>query len=197
VFLRQNLLQHAVAQFEAGLNAASALPAPDWDAAIVGLREAGSHGIPSPEVHNIIGLILGRKGSDTSQVVAEFKEALRLRPEYAEAHNNIGLILAQNGDDEKASNEFREAVRIRPDYDDAHAIWVPCSCSPTWIKPSASWRKRSPSIQRSSKPSSTLPKRMATVPVTECETDRAIAEDHFHCAGFCSGAPGVRQGNAA
>src|SRR3954447_11072228 len=121
VFLRQNLLQHAVAQFEAGLNAASAVPAPDWDAAITGLREAGSHGIPSPEVHNIIGLMLGRKGSDTDQVVAEFNEALRLRPEYAEAHNNIGLVLAQNGDDEKASNEFREAVRIRPDYADAHA----------------------------------------------------------------------------
>jgi Flp pilus assembly protein TadD len=54
-------------------------------------------------------------------VVAEFNEALRLRPEFAEAHNNIGLVLAQNGDDEKASNEFREAVRIRPDYADAHA----------------------------------------------------------------------------
>ena len=121
VFLRQNLLQHAVAQFEAGLNAASAVPTPDWDAAITGLREAGSHGTPSPEVHNIIGLMLGRKGSDTSQVVAEFNEALRLRPEYAEAHNNLGLVLAQNGDDEKASNEFREAVRIRPDYADAHA----------------------------------------------------------------------------
>ncbi len=121
VFLRQNLLQHAVAQFEAGLNAASAVPAPDWDAAITGLREAGSHGTPNPELHNIIGLMLGRKGSDTTQVVAEFNEALRLRPEYAEAHNNIGLVLAQNGDDEKASNEFREAVRIRPDYADAHA----------------------------------------------------------------------------
>lgn len=121
VFLRQNLLQHAVAQFEAGLNAASAVPAPDWDAAISGLREAGSHGTASPEVHNIIGLMLGRKGSDTSQVVAEFNEALRLRPDYAEGHNNLGLVLAQNGDDEKASSEFREAVRIRPDYADAHA----------------------------------------------------------------------------
>jgi tetratricopeptide (TPR) repeat protein len=121
VFLRQNLLQHAVAQFEAGLNAASAVPAPDWDAAITGLREAGSHGTPSPEVHNIIGLMLGRKGSDTNQVVSEFNEALRLRPDYAEAHNNIGLVLAQNGDDEKAATEFREAVRIRPDYADAHA----------------------------------------------------------------------------
>src|SRR5436309_7724386 len=65
--------------------------------------------------------MLGRKGSDTSQVVAEFNEALRLRPEYAEAHNNIGLVLAQDGDDEKAGIEFREAVRIRPDYADAHA----------------------------------------------------------------------------
>jgi tetratricopeptide (TPR) repeat protein len=121
VFLRQNLLQHAIAQFEAGLNAASAVPVPDWDAAITGLREAESHGTPSPEVHNIVGLMLGRKGSDSSQVLTEFNEALRLRPEYAEAHNNIGLVLAQNGDDERAGVEFREAVRIRPDYADAHA----------------------------------------------------------------------------
>ena len=121
VFLRQNLLQHAIAQFEAGLNASSAVPVPDWDTAIAGLREAGSQGTASPEVHNIIGRMLGRKGSDTTQVVAEFNEALRLRPEYAEAHNNLGLVFAQTGDDEKASSEFREAVRIRPEYADAHA----------------------------------------------------------------------------
>ena len=121
VFLRQNQLQRALAQFEAGLNANSAVPSPDWDNAITELREAISKGPGLPEVHNMLGVLLGRKGAESGEVLAELREALLLRPDYAEAHNNIGLVLAQNGDDEKAIDEFRAAVRIRPDYADAHA----------------------------------------------------------------------------
>jgi tetratricopeptide (TPR) repeat protein len=69
----------------------------------------------------MIGLLLGRRGADSNEVLAEFRQALRLRPDYAEAHNNMGLVLAQSGEDEKAAAEFREASRIRPDYADAHA----------------------------------------------------------------------------
>lgn len=121
VFLRQTQLQRALAQFEAGLNANSAVPTPDWDGAITVLREATSKGPNLAELHNILGLLLGRKGTDSNQVLAEFREALRLHPDYAEAHNNMGLVLAQNNEDEKAIAEFREAVRIRPDYADAHS----------------------------------------------------------------------------
>ena len=121
VFLRQAQTQQGLAQFEAGLNATSAVPTPDWDGAISALREAASKGPDTPELHNMLGLLLGRKGADSNQVLAEFRQALRLRPEYAEAHNNMGLVLAQNGDDEKATAEFREATRTRPDYSDAHA----------------------------------------------------------------------------
>jgi tetratricopeptide (TPR) repeat protein len=121
VFLRQNQPQRALAQFEAGLNANSAIPSPDWDDAISVLRETVSKTPDAPELHNMLGLILGRKGSASNEVLAEFREALRLRPNYAEAHNNMGLVLAQNGEDENATAEFREAVRIRPDFADAHA----------------------------------------------------------------------------
>jgi tetratricopeptide (TPR) repeat protein len=121
VFLRQNQTHRALAQFEAGLNANSSVPSPDWDGAISALREAISKGPDAPELHNMLGLMLGRKGSPSNEVLAEFHEALRLRPNYAEAHNNMGLVLAQNGEDEKATAEFREAVRIRPDFADAHA----------------------------------------------------------------------------
>lgn len=121
VFLKQAQLQRALAQFEAGLNANSAVPTPDWDGAITALREAISQGPDLPELHNVLGLLLGRRGTDSNEVLTELRQALRLRPHYAEAHNNMGLVLAQNGDDEKATVEFREAVRIRPDYADAHA----------------------------------------------------------------------------
>jgi tetratricopeptide (TPR) repeat protein len=121
VFLRQGELDRALAQFKAGLNAASALPAPDWDAAITGLRERIAKDPSRAEAHNVLGLLLGRKAADSNEVLAELREAVRLRPDYAEAHNNIGLVLAQNGEDDKAIAEFHEAVRIQPDYADAHA----------------------------------------------------------------------------
>ena len=121
VFLRQARPQKGLAQFEAGLNATSAVPTPDWDGAINTLHQAVSKGPDTPELHNMLGLLLGRKGADSNQVLAEFHQALRLRPNYAEAHNNMGLVLAQSGEDEKATTEFREATRIRPDYADAHA----------------------------------------------------------------------------
>ncbi len=120
VFVRLGQLQRGLAQFEAGLNANANIPVPDWDGAIKALRENAKE-TSAAEVHNMLGLLLGRKGADSGEVLAEFHEALRLRPDYAEAHNNIGLVLAQNGDDEKATAEFREAVRIRPNYADALA----------------------------------------------------------------------------
>ena len=121
VFLKQGQLDRALAQFQAGLNASSAVPNPDWDGAIAALREVSSKGPDRAEAHNMLGLFLGRKGAASSEVLAEFRQALTLRPDYSEAHNNMGLVWAQNGEDAKATAEFREAVRIRPDYADAHA----------------------------------------------------------------------------
>jgi tetratricopeptide (TPR) repeat protein len=120
VFLRQNQLDHALAQFAAGLNAASSEPAPDWDDAITGLRNLHTK-TARADVHNVLGLLLGRKGASGEEVLAEFREALKLDPKNPEAHNNIGLVLAQTGEDERALAEFREAIAIRPDYADAHA----------------------------------------------------------------------------
>jgi tetratricopeptide (TPR) repeat protein len=47
-------------------------------------------------------------------------EALRLRPEFAEAHYNLGNIVASQGKQGEAIAHFSEAVRIRPDYAEAH-----------------------------------------------------------------------------
>ena len=69
----------------------------------------------------MLGLLLGRKGADKSEVIAEFREAVRLRPDFAQAYNNLGLVLTQTDDDEGAVAAFHEAIRIRPDYADAHA----------------------------------------------------------------------------
>lgn len=120
VYLRMGKLDVALGQFEAGLNATSFVPAPDWDGAISALRASVLKN-DSADAHNMLGLLLGRKGADSGEVLAEFREAVRLRPDFAAAHNNMGLVLAQSDDDEKAIAQFREAIRINPDYADAHA----------------------------------------------------------------------------
>ena len=120
VFLASGDLDHALGQFEAGLNAPGALPTPDWDTAITKLREALAKNPSRADAHNMLALLLGRKGAESNEVLAEFREAIRLRPDYAQAHNNIGLVLAQSDEDEKAVAEFREAIRLSPNYADAH-----------------------------------------------------------------------------
>jgi tetratricopeptide (TPR) repeat protein len=119
-YLRLGELDRALGQFEAGLNAASFVPAPDWDGAIAGFRAAVLKN-DRADAHDMLGLLLGRKGADSADVLAEFREAIRLRPDFAAAHNNMGLVLAQSDDDEKAIPQFREAIRINPNYADAHA----------------------------------------------------------------------------
>ena len=122
VYLRSRELDRALGQLEAGLNISSpSTPAPDWDAAIAGLRDALAKDPSRADAHNMLGLLLGRKGVDRNTVVAEFREAVRLRPKFAEAYNNIGLVLTQADDDEEGTAAFRQAIRIKPDYADAHA----------------------------------------------------------------------------
>jgi len=43
------------------------------------------------EAHNTLGKLLGRNGADSEEVLPEFEEAVRLRPDFAEAHNNLVL----------------------------------------------------------------------------------------------------------
>ena len=50
-------------------------------------------------------------GRGSSEVTSAFREAIRLRPDFAEAHNNLGLVLVQSGDDAGGIAEFREAMR--------------------------------------------------------------------------------------
>ena len=122
VYLRAGDLDKALGQFEAGISISPpAGPAPDWDSAIATTRDTLRAKSDNAEARNILGLLLGRKGAGSKEVLAEFREAVRLRPDFAEAHNNIGLVLAQESNDSAAIAEFREALRIRPDYSDAHA----------------------------------------------------------------------------
>jgi tetratricopeptide (TPR) repeat protein len=122
VYLRAGDLEKALGQFEAGMSITPPSgPEPDWDTAIAVIRAGLATKTDNPEAHEILGLLLGRKGASSKEVLAELRQAVRLRPDSAEAHNNLGLVLAQDNEGQLAIAEFREALRIRPDYADAHA----------------------------------------------------------------------------
>jgi tetratricopeptide (TPR) repeat protein len=122
VYARAGDVGHALGQFEAGLNLpASGTPAPDWAEAAASLRAALAAGSPSADAHHVLGRLLGRLGAAGADVTAQFREAIRIRPDFAAAHNHLGLVLLQEGDDAGAIAALREAVRLDPDYADAHA----------------------------------------------------------------------------
>jgi tetratricopeptide (TPR) repeat protein len=70
-------------------------------------------------VHYYLGVALDGQGK-TAEAAARYAEAVRLRPDYAEAHNNLGVLLARQGKTAEAAAHFAEAVRLKPDYADAH-----------------------------------------------------------------------------
>lgn len=49
------------------------------------------------------------------------REALKLKPTFAEAHNNLGIVLAQMNQLDLACVAFAEAIRLNPRYARAHA----------------------------------------------------------------------------
>ena len=122
-FLRAGNVENGIGQLEAGLNVPAPVPPPpDWDAAIAALGQvlaSGAGGREAPLAHNVMGLMLGRKGAPPADVADAFRAAIKIREDYAEAHNNLGLVLIQSGNDEEGIAALREAVRLAPDHADA------------------------------------------------------------------------------
>jgi tetratricopeptide (TPR) repeat protein len=77
--------------------------------------------------HNNLGFALGQAGK-LEDAIAHYDQALRLKPDYAEAYNNLGAALVRLGNVQAAMEHYGQALRIEPDYAEAHynlgaALW--------------------------------------------------------------------------
>lgn len=74
---------------------------------------------PSVTAHYNLAVVLGRQGQ-VSDAITQYRLALAMKPDFAEAHNNLGVALAELGQVDEAVQQFREALKAKPDYADAH-----------------------------------------------------------------------------
>ena len=54
------------------------------------------------------------------EAIVEYREALRLKPDFTLAHFNLGNALRDQGRIDQAITDFREVIRLKPDHAEAH-----------------------------------------------------------------------------
>jgi tetratricopeptide (TPR) repeat protein len=67
----------------------------------------------NPAVHQLLGNTLEMKERN-EDAIAQYREALRLNPAFAEAHSNLAETLAKQGQIEEAIVHYQEALRLDP-----------------------------------------------------------------------------------
>ncbi len=50
----------------------------------------------------------------------EYREAIRINPNYADAHNNLGNLFCHLKQYREAEKEYKEAIKINPNYAESH-----------------------------------------------------------------------------
>jgi len=69
--------------------------------------------------HYDLATILARQGR-TNEAINHFAEALKIKPDYADAHNNFALTLWSQGKVTEAIKHFTEVLQIDPNHGEAH-----------------------------------------------------------------------------
>lgn len=86
------------------------------ETAVTPLQEAlAGNYYSSPEYLLWLGYCSYTSG-DTNKAINYFKEAIRVKPDFAEGHRGLGFIYTKLQDYTKAINSFNEAIRINPGY---------------------------------------------------------------------------------
>jgi tetratricopeptide (TPR) repeat protein len=90
-----------------------------WENSITLFKHTLKHTSNNLIIHNNLGFALDKQGR-TEEAIEHYIQALRLKPDYAEAHNNLGIALDRQGRTEEAVEHYLQALRLRPDYAQAH-----------------------------------------------------------------------------
>ena len=61
---------------------------------------------------------MGQAGR-VGEAIGHFEQALRIKPDYAEAHCNLGVALEQAGRPQDAIGHYEQALRLNPDLAEA------------------------------------------------------------------------------
>ncbi|NQU74159.1 MAG: tetratricopeptide repeat protein [Candidatus Omnitrophica bacterium] len=65
--------------------------------------------------YNNLGVVYKRKGM-YKKAEKEYREAIRLKPDYVTPHFNLGILYWETGELQKATEEFKKAVRLNPEF---------------------------------------------------------------------------------
>ncbi|KWA33388.1 tetratricopeptide repeat protein [Burkholderia territorii] len=74
---------------------------------------------PSAIYHNNLGNALRERGR-LDDAIAQYREAVRRQPDYAEAHNNLGDALREARQPDASMQHCAQAIALRPDYAQAY-----------------------------------------------------------------------------
>jgi serine/threonine protein kinase len=104
------------------------------DEAISTLKNALASGSLTPrfkaKAHNNLGCAYSARAragkGRRDEAMSEFKEALKVDPNYAKAHYNLGLQYVDNEMFQEAISEFQKALQIIPTYEEARTELDTC-----------------------------------------------------------------------
>jgi tetratricopeptide (TPR) repeat protein len=65
-----------------------------------------------------LGNALLREGK-LQEAIGHFEQALRIKPDFADAHYNLGVALETLGRTQEAIQHYKQALRIKPDFTQA------------------------------------------------------------------------------
>ena len=70
--------------------------------------------------HNNLGIAQEEKGR-LSEAIAQYRTAMKIKPDFALPHNNLGNILFASQKTEEAITYYKSALKLSPDYAMAHS----------------------------------------------------------------------------
>jgi tetratricopeptide (TPR) repeat protein len=68
---------------------------------------------PDPLAYNNLGTWYQQRG-DLEEAERNYRRAVEIKPQFAQAHDNLGIVYARRGDIERAIESFRTALRLDP-----------------------------------------------------------------------------------